>query len=185
MAEINLLQNRLTDTTNAWQRQSKLTIAVLAAVLVILAAGTGLLFFLNGSISTRIAAATNENRDLQQKLTEQQNSLGNAKTFQAQLINLRALLNNHVFLAPLLDELSKTTYVNAQYLNVDVNEGGKIHMEGRVGSYSDLGKLLLGLSTSSKFNNIKLLSAAPSSGTLNAYVFSVDMNVISDIFHKQ
>lgn len=185
MAEINLLQNRLTDTTNAWQRQSRLTITILAVILIILAGGTGLLFFLNGALTTQIEAASAENRDLQQKLTEQQNNLGNAKAFQAQLANLRALLNNHVFLSPLLDELSKVTYVGSQYINVDINEAGKIHIEGRVGSYADLGKMLLGLGTSTKFNNIKLLSAAPSTGAINAYVFSLDMNVISDIFHKK
>lgn len=182
MQEINLLQNRVKDTTHIWERQSKTIIAVLAGILTIILAATGLLYYLNGNAQTQLDASTKENNDLQSKLTEQQKTLGDAKAFQAQLANLRFLISNHTYVTPLLDELSKITYKKAQYATMDVTETGKLHLEGMVDTYEDLGKLLLGLSTSSKFTSVKLLSAIPSSGKVNAYVFSVDLVVSPDIF---
>lgn len=185
MAEINLLQNRVTDTTNAGVFQSRLIFIVLGLILAVLVGGTVVIFLLNSSLQTKIGTATATNQELQKKLTEQQSTLGNAKTFQAQLVNLRVLLNNHVYLSPLLDELSKVTYIKSQYTSFDVTDTGKIHVEGLVNSYTDLGKLLLGLSTSTEFVNVKLLSILPSTGEINGFIFSVDMNVSPDIFIKK
>jgi Tfp pilus assembly protein PilN len=185
MAEINLLQNRVKDTTHAWEHQSRLTLTVLIMILILLVAATVLLFVINQRIQTQINEVTNSNQDLQKKLNDQQTNLGSAKQFQAQLSNLRVLLKSHVYLSPLLDELSKSTYAKTVYLNLDVTDAGKIHLEGRTDSYGSLGKLMLGLATSTKFKNIKLLSVVPSAGKINAYSFSIDMNVTPDIFVKK
>lgn len=185
MQEINLLQNRVKDTTHVWEKQSKLMLTLLSLILIIILGGTGVLYFLNQSLEKQISVVAEDNVTLNKQLTEEQKDLGSAKTFQAQLANLRVLIANHSYLSPLLDELTKTTYKQARYINLDVADSGKIHVEGGVGTYSDLGKLLLGLSTSTKFQNVKLLSAVPSSGITNSYIFSVDMNVSPDIFFKQ
>ncbi len=60
-----------------------------------------------------------------------------------------------------------------------------MHLEGRVATYNDLGKLIMGLSTSDKFKNIRLLSVSPASGKTSAYQFSIDMEVNSAIFSKK
>ncbi|MEO8065940.1 MAG: PilN domain-containing protein [Candidatus Doudnabacteria bacterium] len=182
MAEINLLQNSFKDTTNAWQRQSTIMLTVLSLILIVIGGITGVLFFLNQSTQKQIDAATAVNNDLQKNLNQQQAGLTNTKSFQAQLANLRLLLTNHVYISPLLDELSKATYIKSQDQTIDINPDGKIHLEGLVDSYADLGKMLLGLSTSTKFSNVKLLSALPSTGKKNGYVFSVDLNVTPGIF---
>ncbi|MEJ0021785.1 MAG: PilN domain-containing protein [Candidatus Doudnabacteria bacterium] len=185
MAEINLLQNRLKDTTNLGQRQNRLVITVLSAILVVLVGITAVIFFLNKSLADQTITATSTNQDLTKQLNDQQSKLGNAKSFQAQLANLRFLLNGHTYVSPLLDELSRVTYARSQFISLDVTQVGKIHLEGRVDSYTDLGKLILGLSTSPKFSQIKLLSAVPSTGSINGYIFSIDMNVTPDIFLKK
>jgi Tfp pilus assembly protein PilN len=185
MAEINLLQNRLKDTTNTGTRNGKIILVVLSVILIVLVGATAIIFFLNNSLQTQIAAASTTNQDLHKKLTDQQNTLGSAQTFQAQLANLRVLIRNHTYLSPLLDELSKVTYAKSQYVSFDVTDAGKIHVEGLVSTYTDLGKLLLGLSSSTQFKNVKLLSIVPSTGNTNGYLFSIDMSVAPDIFTKK
>lgn len=182
MAEINLLQNRLKDTTNVGARQNRLVLIILSGILIVLIGISAVLFFLNQSLQKQTEIARSTNNDLHLQLTQQQSKLGNATGFQAQLTNLRTLLNNHTYLSPLLDELSKVTYAKSQYINLDVAQTGKIHLEGRISSYTDLGKLILGLTTSLKFSQIKLLSAVPSTGLINGYIFSIDMGVSPDIF---
>jgi len=162
-----------------------MAVVALGIILFLLAVGTALLFFLNRSDQQKIDAATSVNADLQTQLTQKQATLTDAKTFQAQLENLQVLVNNHTYLSPLLEELSKSTYSKTQFVNLDASQSGKIHLEGRVDNYSDLGKLLLGLSTSKKFKNVKLLSAAPSTGKTNGFLYSVDMLVVPDIFIKK
>lgn len=185
MAEINLLQNRLKDTTDAGGRQSKAVLAIFAVILAVIVGATVMLFLLNNSLESQIAAAAATNLDLKSKIAVEQKGLGDAKAFQAQLANLRVLLNNHTFISPLLDELSRVTYVKSQYMSFDVAEGGKIHIEGLVNTYVDLGKMLLGLSSSPHFKNVKLLSVVPSNGEISGFIFSVDLNVIPDIFVKK
>ncbi len=186
MQEINLLQNRVKDTTFVWQKQGKLILVILALILFLIVAGSVALFFLNQSLEKKTADVLADNQSIQRQLSEQQKNLGDAKAFQAQLVNLKVLLENHSYLSPLLDELAKITYQKAQYVTLDVAESGKIHVEGTINSYTELGKLLLGLSTSDKFKDVKLLSISPSSGTTSAaYVFALDMSAIPDIFYKQ
>lgn len=185
MAEINLLQNRLTDTTNSWKKQGRLILTLLSIVLVGLMVGALVLFFLNQGLKTESATVTSDNQTLQSKLNDQQNSLGDAKAFQAQLVNLRTLIDNHAVMTPLMDELNKVTYTRTQYNTVDINETRAVHIEGRVDSYADLGKVLLGLSTSSQFNNVRLLSVLPSTGTSNGYQFSIDLTALTGIFTKK
>lgn len=185
MQEINLLQNRVKDTTHTWQSQSKTLLTVLAVLLIIVVGATAVLFLLNNSLQKKIAAVVTNNQSLKVQLDSKQKDLTGAKAYQAQLTNLKTLVNNHIYLTPLLNELSKSTYQRAQYVTLDATDAGKIHLEGRVANYSDLGKLLLGLSTSAKFKDIKLLSVIPSTGTINAYVFAVDMSVLPEIFSKK
>ena len=184
MAEINLLQNRVKDTTNTLEKQRKIILSILSLILAIILSITGILFVLNNSIQRKIDAVTADNNNLQQQFTKQQKNLTDAKTFQAQLANLSVLLNNHAYLSPFLDELTKATYQKTRYVSVDISEGHKIHLEGSVNSYADLGKMLLGLATSAKFSNIKLLSTIPAAGKTSGFLFSVDMNASPDIFTK-
>ena len=62
---------------------------------------------------------------------------------------------------------------------------GRRYLEGKVLTYNDLGKLLLGLSTSTKFKDVQLLSVVPSIGVVNAYQFSLNLNVNPEIFYKK
>jgi Tfp pilus assembly protein PilN len=183
--EINLLENRLHDTTNIWQKQNKLMLTILVVILVGLL-GLGLVFvFLNRSVAQKIGQVEADNKAIQAQIDSQQITLIDAKTFQAQLINLHALVDQHFYWSSLLDELSKMTHQKAQYVTLDAGVDGSMHIEGRVDKYSDLGKLLLGLSTSKEFTKIKLLTTTPSTGANSGFLFSLNLTASPNLFLKK
>lgn len=185
MPEINLLQNRIKDTTFSSQRQSRGTLAVLTVILVLLVVvGVGF-FFLSRSLNAKSAGLSTQNTALQGQLDQEQTQTANAKTLQAQMANIRTLVNQHTYITPLLEEVGKMTYNNSQYITIGINRNGNIHLEGRVPDYSSLAKLILGLNTSSNFNNVKLLSISPSSGAINSFLFAIDLNASSELFVKK
>lgn len=184
MPEINLLENRLRDTTNARERQIKIGLVILSVILVAILTCGVILYLLNKTTEKSLENVSSENKVLQKKLSDIQQTLGAAKTYQAQLQNLDMLLKEHVYLIPLFDELSKFTYIKAQYGSFDVeNKDGRIHLLGQVSSYKDLGKLMLGLSTSSVFKDVKLLSITSADDEKNSFKFSIDMSVATQIFY--
>jgi Tfp pilus assembly protein PilN len=187
MPEINLLNNR-TDTisTTAWDSRGRFWAIMLGVILILLLVGSFALLFWNSSLNTQSQNLTQENLTIQRNLTSQQESLAGAKGFQAQLANVKTLLDNHTYLTPLINELDKMTYINAQYNSLDIARNGSIHLEGRVNTYNDLSKLLLGLSTSPNLKNVKLLSILPASvGTTNYFLFSITLNTVPEIFTKK
>lgn len=157
----------------------------LSVVLILLLGVAAIFYLLARRADQERADIVAQNRDLTNQFTEKQKDLSGAKIFQAQLVNLKALTTDHTYITPLLQEISGSTYVKAQYLTLDVAQSGKIHLEGRVANYADLGKLLLGLTTSSKFHNVKLLSVVPATGKENAYQFAIDLVVTPEIFTKK
>ena len=186
MQEINLLQSRIKDTTYSWEKQSKIGLAILAGILILILGASAVFYFLTQSLDKQNSALTAANAKLQSELTQKSANLGNAKVFQAQLSNMKALLARHIYFSPFFDEIEKMTYQKAQYISLDADQDtGQVHLEGLVANYTDLGKLLLGLSTSGSFSNVKLLSAAPSSGAINAFTFSIDLTARNSIFNKK
>ena len=73
-----------------------------------------------------------------------------AVSYQKRLGNFKTLLDRHIFWTVVLEELSKYTYKPVSYtsLQADIKEY-KLMVSGFVPSYTDLGKLMLGLKTSS------------------------------------
>lgn len=184
MQEINLLQTKFKDTTLAWQKRTRILTLVLTIVLALILAGIVLITLINRQTSKRLETLKTQNVQEQNNLNRRQNELTLAKSFQAQLHNLSYLTSNHVYWSAFFDELSKFTYIKAQYVSVDGDLSGKIHLEGIVGSYSDLGKLMLALNTSDKFDDVRLLSASPSSSEQAGYLFSIDLQVNKELFAK-
>lgn len=184
MPEINLLQNRVTNTGSAWKGQANLVLGILLALLILLGAGGAGLLILKGRVQAKVDGLTQQNTILQTNLTNQQKNLGSAKQFQAQLANVRVLLNQHVYMTILLAEIEKVTYAKAQYTSIDASNIGLIHLEGNVTDYTSLAKLILSLNSSEKFNDVRLMSINPSSGDTNNFQFSIDLKVDKEIFVK-
>lgn len=164
-------------------RRTSIFTLVASLVLVVLLGACGLLYWLAHSTSVKSKELASQNIALQQQINTQQADLGDAKAYQAQLANIGLLLKSHSYFTPAIKELNNFTFQKSQYLTLDIGQDSeKIHVEGRVDNYTDLGKLLLGFSTSPNFKNVKLLSVVPSQGARTAYIFSVDMDVLPDLF---
>src|SRR3990167_4345099 len=109
MPDINLLQNQLKDTTLASSKRNKIYLWVVSLLLLLLGSAAGWLFYSTSNLTDQVGVITTENQQIQQKLNSNQNNLGEAKSFQAKLGNIKMLLASHVYLTPLLDELGKMT----------------------------------------------------------------------------
>ena len=185
MQEINLLQNKIKDSSLNSLRRSKIINTALSVVLILEIGLFAAFFLMNRTTQAKYESVKLENSELQTELSEKQPDLVEAKALQAQLKNLRSLVEGHVYWSSFFDELSKHTLSRTQFMSLTGSLDGKIHLEGRVGSYADLGKMLLGLSTSTKISNVKLLSANPSTGQAAGFNFSLDFNIEPDLFIKK
>lgn len=181
MADINLLQNQLKDTTLTASRRSMTAIWILTFVLVVLVLGGGALYLLTRNLTTESSQLTTDNTRLQKEIQNSSEDIDKAKVLQAKLSNASLLLKNHIHISPLLDEIEEFTYRASKYVNISIDEVGLIHLEGTVSSYSDLGKLLLGLSTSEYFESVRLLSVAGGSEA-NTYHFSINMKATAELY---
>lgn len=144
--------------------------------------GGGVLYMLTKNLTDESAQLITNNQELQENIESSSNDLAEAKILQAKLANISTLLKNHINATPLLDELESFTYIRSQYVNVSFEEEGKMHLEGNVSSYSDLGKLLLGLSTSEYFEDVRLLSVSVGSESETYYRFSISMIASEKLF---
>jgi Tfp pilus assembly protein PilN len=185
MQEINLLQNRVKDSHTAWKKHTKVYITILSVLLIMVVGATTALYLYNNSLQSQKDEVVQLNLDLKRKLDSNQKGMSEAKTFQAQLVNMRYLVDNHTYFSPFFEELSKMTYIKTQYTNLDLGVNGKAQVEGRVDDYNDLSKFILALTTSSKFKDVKLLSARPGTEKEGGLEFSISMTVINDIFNKK
>jgi hypothetical protein len=184
MPEINLLQNQLKDTTLVARQRTQLVAAISAVVLILLIISGGGIYLLTKNTQEKVAKVIEDNDKILKQINEQDRYLSDAKSYQAKLSNIELLLKNHVAVAPLLDEFEKYTYQQARFISADVAQDlGKVHLEGVISTYEGLGKLLLGLSTSPNFKNVKLSTVTPSNQqNFNGYTFAIDLNVVPGLF---
>lgn len=145
-----------------------------------------MLYFLDKSTANQYQALKEKNIEAQTNLNRIQKDLTSAKQFQAQLKNLSYLTSKHIYWSSFFDELSKHIFNKTRLVSIEGDTtGNKIHIEGNVGSYESLAKLMLGLSTSDKFSQVKLLSASPTTAEESGYLFSIDITINSNVFVKK
>lgn len=181
MQEINLLRSQIKDTALIWQRRNRIFTSIFVLILI-LEIGLAILFFLMAQTTKeRKAAVAAENKQTQNQINESQAALVPAKAFQAQLQNLKALVDNHVYWSGFFEELARHTFIKAKFGSVQTDGSGRVHLEGQVNNYADLAKLLLGLSASEKFHDVELLSSGPTKSEEVGVLFSVDVGIDTDL----
>jgi hypothetical protein len=184
MQEINLLENRIKDAHTTWKKHTRIYITILSVILVLIIGGVVLLYLYNNNLVSQKDELVQENQGLKLKLDSNSEDKTAAKNFQAQLGNMRYLVDNHVYFTPFFEELSETTFIRAKYSSLTVSTDGVVHLEGEVNDYNDLSKLLLGLSTSSKIKNVKLLGSKPGQGEKKSLSVSINFTAIN-VFNKK
>jgi len=186
MQEINLLQNKVKDRTLQFERSNRLVLVLFGLLVVLEIAGVVGLYLLIGTTHARTQDVNKENADIQAKMNANQKDLAKAQGLQAQLKNVRTLLANHVYSSAFLDSVSAVTPTKVAFQNINGSTSDdKLHVEGLAQSYQDVGRLLLSLSTSNKFKEVKLRSVTPSTQAgAYSYGFSMDVTVVPTIFQK-
>jgi hypothetical protein len=185
MQEINLLKNQLKDNTIIWQRRNKILTTAFVLVLIMEFALAVLFFLVTQTTQAKKAFVTEDNRQTQNRINESQDDLLPAKAFQAQLQNLGTLLDNHVYWTNFLDELSEHTFTQGRFTTLQASPEGTIYLEGEVDSYGSLGKMLLGLSTSGKFTEVKLIASSPSKAETFSIIFAVNLKINPELLQGE
>ncbi|HYC79696.1 MAG TPA: hypothetical protein VEC17_01570 [Candidatus Binatia bacterium] len=182
MPEINLLQNKLNDNTDRWQKSGKAVNVVLVLIIVAEIIGGGAFYMMNKTAQENKLVLDQENLTIKQDLAELQNDLKDATGLQAQTKNIDTLLKNHVVWNAIIQEISDKTYRNSQYMQMTSDTTGRIHIEGMVSSYTDLGKMLLALNTSDKFDSVQLTASSPGTGGAAGILYAVEVKAKQSIF---
>jgi Tfp pilus assembly protein PilN len=186
MQEINLLQNKVKDRTLRYERSNRVVIGLFTLVLLLEIGAYGGFYYLGINAKSQIAAIKTENTKIQNSMNNNQEQVKLAQGLQAQLKNIRTLLGGHVYWSSFLDQVAAVTPNKIQIHGINGSASdGKFHIEGVGQSYQDIGRLLLALSTSNKFTEVKLRSVGAASGSTFGYSFSMDVGVTPTIFKKQ
>lgn len=185
MQDINLLQNKLKDTAEVWQKRNKIFVMIFVIVILAEIGFFASLMILNNKTKANLESVKSASAEIQTNINVKQPDLSHAKAFQAQLKNLRFVTEAHIYWSRFFDELSAFTFNKATYANIAADIQGKVHLEGRIATYKDLGKLILGISTSDKFKNVRLRSSLPTTGDFSGYSFSLDLEAVKDVFNNK
>lgn len=182
MQEINLLQSKIKDRQERWQKNNRTANIVLFLILIIVLAVGGLFMYLNSGSADKLRTVASDTAKAQSEIDAQQETLHSAENYQAQLKNLQLVLNNHVAWSNFFKELGDYTLKGITYTSMHGNLTDTVHLEGQTKTYTEMAKLLLGLSTSKNFEKVDLLSTGPSSNENFGYIFSVDLTVAPNLF---
>jgi hypothetical protein len=175
MQEINLLQNKLKDKTNQWEKNNRVVLALLAFVLLAVLAAAGMIYMLEKNAQDAKLALDQENINLQKGLDRMEADMVLARGFQAQSKNIVTLLDSHVIWSSLMKEVSSSTFKLTRFMNMTTDTSGIIHIEGITASYTDLGKIILALETSEQVESVTLVNSTRSVEGQAGIVYSLDV----------
>lgn len=184
MAEINLLKNEYQDRAFSGLK-SFISLYVALGVLLVELLIYGGLFWYGKSLDQRAVAADKDNANITLSITGLDSERQAAIALQRQLYNTQVLLDKHIFWTEAFREIEKYTYKPAYYTSLDVNElDHKFAISGVVPTYSDLGKLLLGLRQSPSLRDINLLSSTIAEKGTTGYSFNIEVGFDPKILEK-
>ncbi len=192
MQEINLLQTKLKDRAESYDRRNSLITGFLGVVVVAMLAGSGFLYYLNASAKTDISTIKAETAAIQTKLDSSQGELASARAFQAQLKNIEKLVGGHLNWTDTFIDFEESILQRSQQAVITSRSTGKFHIEGIVDNYTDLGKILLSLSTKTMdgqdqpvFTNVKLLSVLTNQAEKVGFRYSIDFEIKPELLIKK
>jgi Tfp pilus assembly protein PilN len=143
------------------------------------------LYILSRNASKQTLTLKDENARLQTSINTGEKDIIPARNLQAQLKNMQTLLNGHVYWSSFFSQLGAVTPLKAEYTSFNGGiSDGRVRFEGVAPSYTDVGKVLLSLSTSGKFSNVRLISVNPSAGEIFGYAFTVEATALNPLFKK-
>jgi Tfp pilus assembly protein PilN len=163
MADINLLQGssrppsgNISMPTSATSHRSGTGLLVFLLIVVLLeAAAYGGLWYYRKNTEQKIQDTETQIADVDTRIATRQAEIDTAVSAQARLVTFDRLLDDHVHWSRAWDELAAKTVTIARYVTLEADtETNQFRVTGIVFTFSDLGKLLLGLEQSEWFSDI-------------------------------
>lgn len=186
MQEINLLQNKLKDKSDQFEKNNRMIMIVLSLLLTVVLVATGAFYMLTQSAVDATVALNQENVQIQTRLDQMESQMVLARGFQAQSKNITTLLNTHILWSGFVNELAASTFKTTKYLSMLLTTEGRVFVEGRTPGYTELGKVLLALETSKNIEEVTLLSTSSSETEAEAGVtFSIEMFINRSVLIEQ
>lgn len=177
MAEINLLRGEKKHGPGLnlqMPAPGRPVIWILLAILLLCLSGFTVFYFLHSKVQTELAGTKARAAEVEKSLQSPSPEVKEAIKAQAALSFLSGLLDKHLHWTYLWDALAKHTLKTVQYLSISATvEKSDFIVEGRVNNYEELGKLMLGLQSSSDFSRVELVSSGPSDGEVIGLEFSL------------
>jgi hypothetical protein len=185
MQDINLLQSKLKDRTKSWEQKTMLVSAFFAVIAAAVIVGAVGIYFLNNNTKKEMEKLKTENLAIEAELKSNQGQLSSAKGLQAQFVNIDTLAKTHIFWSEVFNELQQYSFKQSKLSIWQSTADGKAHIEGTVENISNLGKMILSLSTNPNFTSVKLRSVKTSSEQKAGYNFSVDMTFANELLKNR
>lgn len=177
MAEINLLKDELQKTKLGLRRQSLISLYIALAIFVLEIGVYGFMLFQERRYGKQGLEVAQSGAATDFEIGKLEKSRQEAVSFQARLANLDVLLKEHVFWSQLLAELGKYTYKPIVYRTMQVDQAKrKLILSGISPTYTDLGKLILGLRQSPNFSDISFSSSGATEEKQAGYGFQLDIS---------
>ena len=184
--EINLLKSNFgASKLVSGDNRSLPWLYVLIGVVIFEILAYGAMFFYERNIKAEQQKVDQEFAGAGFEIAEIEQDRLAAVSYQRRLSNLKTLLDRHIFWTAVLDELSKYTYKPARYtsLQADAKEY-KLMLSGFVPSYTDLGKLMLGLKQSPAIKDVELVGSSQNDSEEAGYTFDLDVTFDSKLLVK-
>lgn len=177
MAEINLLKNELQGRgVFTLGTKGLLSLYVLLAVIALELLAYGGLVIYKKQIEKKVLKAEQQAASIDLEIGQNSEKRLAAISFQRRLNNLQVLLDNHQFWSVVMEELAAHTVKTVRYETMQVSPGtSQITILGNTPSYTELGKLLLGLRTSKKILNTELKTTTQSGKEQGGYKFTMEL----------
>jgi Tfp pilus assembly protein PilN len=185
MQEINLLQNKLKDKTNQWEKNNRTVIIILSFLLIGVLAAAATFYLLKRSAEDAKLALDQENVTIQSRLDQMEDDLGDAKAFQAQAKNIKTLMQTHVVWTNFFAELSGSTFKMARFLSLTSDTSGRVHIEGIAPDYNEMGKMLLALETADNVESVRLGSTSRSEDAQAGVRFALEVTLNTKVLVEQ
>jgi hypothetical protein len=163
--------------TVGWPRKLfTFAVVIFASMLLIY---TGLAFGYRTFLTKSIEGIDDEIKSLSARVTEEQRE--NLTTLYSQTVNMRKLLDDHVFSSKVFTLLESITYPKVAYISSNLNvDSREMSITGVTVSYEDLATQLALIENSPQIEKYNLDSSEWDSGVVQ---FRLNLKLVENMFH--
>lgn len=175
MAEINLLKNELRKGS-ILGRGGVFTFYIVIGIFAVELLGYGGMAFYQRAMEKERVTVEAGTTNVDLEIGKLDKDLKDAVAKQRRLANLAILLGHHIHWSGVFEELEDFTYKQASYSSFESDIAkNQIRLSGLVPSYTDLGKLILGLKQSENIKDVTLQSSGLSRSEQAGFSFVLEL----------